>query len=104
MTAIRGWAGLSQGAPSYRNILSSSEPRGKLAEAARPSLDPATPQTRRTNAGVSGSRPSYPLRELGQSKRPVPWPTRLRLEPISRWADSFLSLAQLPYMRAAIEP
>ena len=36
MTAIRGWAGLSQGAPSYRNILSSSEPRGKLAEAARP--------------------------------------------------------------------
>ena len=32
------------------------------------------------NAGVSGSRPSYPLWELGQSKRPVPWPTRLRLE------------------------
>src|SRR4029078_10677283 len=103
MTAIRGWAGLSQDTRHYRNILSSSEPRGKLAEAARPSLDPATPQIRRTNAGVSGSRPAYRLWDLGQPKRPVPWPTRLRLEPISRWSDSYLSLAQLPYMRAAIE-
>jgi hypothetical protein len=60
MTAIRGWAGLSQGAPLSQLHSQHAKPPGKLAEAVRLRLDSATPQTRRTRADVSESHQSLP--------------------------------------------
>jgi hypothetical protein len=60
MAAIRGWAGLSQGAPLSQLHSQHAKPPGKLAEAVRLRLDSATPQTRRTRADVSESHQSLP--------------------------------------------
>jgi len=89
--------GLSQGAPSYRNILSSSEPHGKLAEAVWPRVDPETPKPRRTKRGCF--RVASILRSLRTCHSPG-----LRLEPrIQMRGHGPLSPAPLPYMRSAIQ-
>jgi hypothetical protein len=84
MTAIRGWAGLSQGTPLSQLHSQHAQPPGKLAEAVRLRLDPETQLPDLHDA--SESRQSYHHQE--RIAEPLAKPRQSADRPDDYWTTS----------------